>query len=45
LSAQPLASVELQAKKPFPHDRVYALVRPGAPFDTSDPDGARRDCS
>jgi len=37
LSAQPLASVELQAKKPFPHDRVYALVRPGAPFDTSDP--------
>jgi GntR family transcriptional regulator/MocR family aminotransferase len=35
LSAQPLLSVELQAKKPFPHDRVFALVRPGAPFDTS----------
>jgi GntR family transcriptional regulator/MocR family aminotransferase len=37
LSAQPLLSVELQAKKPFPHDRVFALVRPGAPFDTSHP--------
>jgi GntR family transcriptional regulator / MocR family aminotransferase len=37
LSAQPLLRVELQAKKPFPHDRVFALVRPGAPFDTSDP--------
>ena len=37
LSAQPLANVELQAKKPFPHDRVFALVRPGAPFDTSNP--------
>ena len=37
LSAQPLPGVELQAKKPFPHDRVFALVRPGAPFDTSEP--------
>jgi GntR family transcriptional regulator / MocR family aminotransferase len=37
LSAQALASVELQARKPFPHDRVFALVRPGAPFDTSQP--------
>jgi GntR family transcriptional regulator / MocR family aminotransferase len=37
LSAQPLLRVELQAKKPFPHDRIFALVRPGAPFDTSDP--------
>jgi len=37
LSAQPLARVELQAKKPFPHDRVFALVRPGAPFDTAEP--------
>jgi GntR family transcriptional regulator/MocR family aminotransferase len=37
LSAQPLASVDLQAKKPFPHDRVFALVRPGAPFDTGNP--------
>ena len=37
LSAQPLLRVELEAKKPFPHDRVFALVRPGAPFDTSEP--------
>lgn len=37
LSAQPLLRVELEAKKPLPHDRVFALVRPGAPFDTSDP--------
>ena len=37
LSAQPLPSVDLQAKKPFPHDRVFALVRPGAPFDVSQP--------
>ncbi len=37
LSAQPLLSVELLAKKPVPHDRVFALVRPGAPFDTSQP--------
>ena len=37
LSAQPLGSVELQARKPFPHDRVFALVRPGAPFDTGNP--------
>src|SRR5262249_11442799 len=37
LSAQPLSRVELQAKKPFPHDRIFALVRPGAPFDTVNP--------
>jgi len=37
LSAQPLGSVELEAKKPFPHDRIFALVRPGAPFDLSQP--------
>ena len=37
LSAQPLASVDLEAKKPFPHDRIFALVRPGAPFDLSQP--------
>lgn len=37
LSAQPLTRIMLEAKKPFPHDRVFALVRPGAPFDTSDP--------
>ena len=37
LSAQPLVRVDLQARKPFPHDRIFALVRPGAPFDTIRP--------
>ena len=37
LSAQPLGSVELEARMPFPHDRIFALVRPGAPFDVSQP--------
>ncbi len=37
LSAQPLMRVDLQARQPFPHDRVFALVRPGAPFDTIRP--------
>jgi GntR family transcriptional regulator/MocR family aminotransferase len=37
LSAQPLNRVMLEARKPFPHDRVFALVRPGAPFDIDDP--------
>ena len=37
LSAQPLARIDLEARKPLPHDRIFALVRPGAPFDTSDP--------
>jgi len=37
LSAQPLTRVDLQARKPFPHDRVFAMVRPGAPFDTVHP--------
>nr|WP_162093052.1 aminotransferase class I/II-fold pyridoxal phosphate-dependent enzyme [Bradyrhizobium sp. ORS 278] len=37
LSAQPLSSVMLEAKKPFPHDRVFALVRPGAPYDLAQP--------
>jgi GntR family transcriptional regulator / MocR family aminotransferase len=36
-SAQALSRVELGAKKPFPHDRIFALVRPGAPFDTENP--------
>ena len=36
-SAQALSRAELEAKKPFPHDRIFALVRPGAPFDTENP--------
>jgi GntR family transcriptional regulator / MocR family aminotransferase len=37
LSAQLLTRIDIEAKKPFPHDRIFALVRPGAPFDTSQP--------
>jgi len=37
LSAQQLTRIDIEAKKPFPHDRIFALVRPGAPFDTSEP--------
>jgi GntR family transcriptional regulator/MocR family aminotransferase len=37
LSAQPLSRIELEARKPFPRDRIFALVRPGAPYDTANP--------
>ena len=37
LSAQPLTRADIQAKKPFPFDRMFALVRPGAPFDIGQP--------
>ena len=42
LSAQPLPSVVLEAEKPFPHDRVFALARPGAPIDRADPKWAKK---
>jgi GntR family transcriptional regulator / MocR family aminotransferase len=42
LSAQPLARVALDAGKPFPHDRVFALARPGAPIDSEDPKWAKK---
>jgi GntR family transcriptional regulator / MocR family aminotransferase len=37
LSAQPLARIDLEPRKPLPFDRIFALVRPGAPYDTSEP--------
>ncbi|WP_022723233.1 aminotransferase class I/II-fold pyridoxal phosphate-dependent enzyme [Rhodopseudomonas sp. B29] len=37
LSAQPLGRVDVTPKQPLPHDRVFALVRPGAPYDLSRP--------
>jgi GntR family transcriptional regulator/MocR family aminotransferase len=37
LSAQPLTRVDLEARKPIPYDRIFAMVRPGAPFDASEP--------
>ena len=42
LSAQPLSSVMLEAGKPFPLDRVFALARPGAPIDRNDPKWAKK---
>ena len=42
LSAQPLARVALDAGKPFPHDRIFALARPGAPIDGEDPKWAKK---
>jgi GntR family transcriptional regulator/MocR family aminotransferase len=37
LSAQPLSRVDLEARQPLPHDRIFAMVRPGAPYDLADP--------
>jgi GntR family transcriptional regulator / MocR family aminotransferase len=42
LSAQPLSNVVLEAEKPFPHDRIFALARPGAPIDRGDPKWAKK---
>ena len=42
LSGQPLSSVALEAEKPFPYDRIYALARPGAPIDVTDPQWAKK---
>jgi GntR family transcriptional regulator / MocR family aminotransferase len=42
LSAQPLSSVVLEADKPFPQDRIFALARPGAPIDRDDPKWAKK---
>jgi GntR family transcriptional regulator / MocR family aminotransferase len=42
LSAQPLSSVTLEADRPFPHDRIFALARPGAPIDRADPKWAKK---
>ena len=42
LSAQPLSSVMLEAKKPFPHDRVFAFARPGAPVESSEAKWAKK---
>lgn len=37
LSPQPLPGVELAAGKPLPHDRTFALARPGSPIDPAAP--------
>jgi GntR family transcriptional regulator/MocR family aminotransferase len=42
LSAQALSSVTLEAKMPFPQDRIFALARPGAPIDPHEPRWAKK---
>ena len=42
LSAQALTRVTLDSGRPFPHDRVFALARPGAPIDSEDPKWAKK---
>jgi GntR family transcriptional regulator / MocR family aminotransferase len=42
LSGQPLASVRLTKGKPFPHDRQFALARPGVPLQADNPRWAKK---
>jgi GntR family transcriptional regulator / MocR family aminotransferase len=42
LSAQPMQGVTLEAGKPFPFDRVFALVRPNVPVDVEAPRWAKK---
>jgi GntR family transcriptional regulator/MocR family aminotransferase len=42
LSGQPLASVSLAEGKPLPHDRRFALARPGVPLQADNPKWAKK---
>lgn len=42
LSAQRLSSVALEAGQPFPHDRCFALTRPGVAIDPAAPKWAKK---
>jgi GntR family transcriptional regulator/MocR family aminotransferase len=42
LSGQPLTSVGLTKGKPFPHDRQFALARPGVPLQADNPRWAKK---
>ncbi|HEX4447600.1 MAG TPA: aminotransferase class I/II-fold pyridoxal phosphate-dependent enzyme, partial [Polyangiaceae bacterium] len=42
LSPQPLRGVELEAGRPFPFDRVFALARPAVPIDVAAPRWAKK---
>ena len=42
LSAEALSRAQLEAEKPFPHDRVFALARPSAPIDAINPQWAKK---
>ena len=42
LSAQALTGAQLEAGKPFPSDRIFALARPSAPIDRDNPQWAKK---
>src|SRR5271166_6036119 len=42
LSPQPVPGTELEAGKPFPHDRIFAFARPGSPIDPEAPTWAKK---
>ncbi len=42
LSPQALRTVRVEAGRPFPFDRLFALVRPGAPVTAEDPKWAKK---
>ncbi len=42
LSGQPLASIGLTEGKPLPHDRRFALARPGVPLQADNPKWAKK---
>lgn len=42
LSPQPLPGVAIEEGKPFPFDRIFALVRPGVSFETEEPRWAKK---
>lgn len=42
LSPQPLAGITLEEGKPFPFDRVFAIVRPGVSVDLNEPRWAKK---
>ncbi len=42
LSPQSVSAIELEAGKPFPFDRVFALVRPHLPIDVAAPRWAKK---
>lgn len=42
LSGQPLTSINLAEGKPLPHDRRFALARPGVPLETDNPKWAKK---
>ncbi|MCJ2068550.1 aminotransferase class I/II-fold pyridoxal phosphate-dependent enzyme, partial [Methylobacterium sp. J-030] len=42
LSAEPLRGVELEAGRPFPFDRIFALTRPNVPVDVEAPKWAKK---